>query len=326
MVSGKNDKYILQKVNTNVFKAPELIAKNVALVQSYLKGAHPDYFFGGMLPATNGKMFVKDLDGDYYRLFPFIEDSKTFDFVSEPKQAFEAARQFGQLTFLLKDLKPDILGYTLPNFHDLKLRFNQFRTAYQNAGNERLDKAENEIKEVYFHYDILQAYNQLKDNNEIPLRIIHHDAKINNALFDDNLNALCVIDLDTIMPGYFFSDVGDMMRTYLSPANEEETDFTKITIRQEVFSAICEGYLAAMGSILTAKEKENFVFAGKIMIYMQAIRFLTDYLNNDAYYGSKYAGHNLIRAKNQFKLLNEYVQAEETLSNLYHRSLKGLNL
>jgi len=236
--------------------------------------------------------------------------------ISGEKEAFEAARQFGRFTHLLKDFDISKLEYTLTDFHNLKLRFDQFKTAYQNANKERLDKAFEEIKEVYEYYYILQTYNQLIENNEIPLRVIHHDTKISNVLFDDKQNGLCVIDLDTIMPGYYLSDVGDMMRTYLSPANEEEADLSKIYIRENIFSAIYKGYMSEMGDVLSEAEKRNFIFSGKMMIYMQAIRFLTDFLNNDVYYGTGYPGHNLARAKNQFKLLSEYVKTEERFRQL----------
>jgi thiamine kinase-like enzyme len=146
--------------------------------------------------------------------------------------------------------------------------------------------------------------------------VIHHDTKISNVLFDDEQNGLCVIDLDTVMPGYYLSDVGDMLRTYLSPANEEETNLFKVYIREDIFSAIYRGYMSEMGDVLSEAEKRNFIFSGKMMIYMQAIRFLADFLNNDVYYGAKYPGHNLTRAKNQFKLLKEYIKTEERFRQL----------
>ena len=315
-LSGKIDEYILQQINIDVFKSPYSIANNLIALQSYLKETHPDYFFAGMLPSVSGDFLVESESGEYYRLFPFVKGSQSLDFVSEERQAFEAAKQFGKFTFVLKDFDISLLAYTLVDFHNLKLRFEQFNKACNNAKNERTVRASAEIKEVYNCLDILQTYNRLTANNAIPLRVIHHDTKISNVLFDDKQNGLCVIDLDTVMPGYFLSDVGDMMRTYLSPANEEETDLSKVYIRENVFSAICQGYLSEMRNVLTAEEKRYFVFSGELMIYMQAIRFLTDYLNNDIYYEPKYPDHNLNRAKNQLKLLNEYLQAKEKFERL----------
>jgi Ser/Thr protein kinase RdoA (MazF antagonist) len=315
-VSGNGKAYILQKINRNVFKAPEKIANNLSRLQSYLKQAYPEYPFVAPLRSVAGKLLVKSESGDYYRLFPFIEGSKTVDFISSPKEAFEASQQFGRFAYVLKDFDANTLEYTLTDFHNLKLRVDQFKLACVTAEEERVSRAAAEIKEVYNHYHILQTYNQLIADNKLPVRVIHHDTKINNVLFDDEQNGLCVIDLDTVMPGYYLSDVGDMMRTYLSPANEEEQDISKVYIREDVFGAICEGYLSEMGSVLSETEKNHFIFSGKFMIYMQAIRFLTDFLNGDIYYETKYPDHNFARAKNQFKLLNEYINSEKKLDQL----------
>ena len=322
-VSGNGGDYILQYINSNVFKQPEQIAKNLALLQAYFKKSEPGYLFVGPLPALNGDYLVKS-ENDYYRLFPFVKGSQTINFITDTKEAFEAARQFGKFTHLLNNFEANALEYTLPDFHNLKLRFTQFEDALKNATKQRLNEAAAETGEVYKHNYILQTYNRLVDNKEIPVRVIHHDTKISNVLFDDQQNGLCVIDLDTVMPGYYLSDVGDMMRTYLSPANEEETDLSKIHIRERVFNAICQGYFSEMGSVLTEKEKLYFIYSGEMMIYMQALRFLTDFLNNDVYYGSKYPGHNLTRAKNQFKLLNEYVKAEGKFKQLMANTQKEI--
>jgi len=324
-VSGNSAAYILQQININVFKSPYHIAENLSLLNAHFKKNNADYLFVAPLPAISGDFLVKSASGDVFRLFPFVEGSQTINFISSEKQAFEAAKQFGKFTRLLNDFEIGQLKYTLPAFHNLELRFEQFKTAYANTTRERLDQASNEIGQVFNHEHILQTYKQLIANNEMPLRVIHHDTKISNILFDDQQNGLCVIDLDTVMPGYYLSDVGDMMRTYLSPANEEETDLSKIHIRESFFSAVCKGYLSEMGNVLTEAEKKYFIFSGKLMIYMQAIRFLTDFLNNDIYYGTKYPGHNLIRARNQFTLLNKYEAAEEKFKQLIIEAERDLS-
>jgi Ser/Thr protein kinase RdoA (MazF antagonist) len=315
-VSGANNDYILQQINTDVFKSPNYLATNLSFIQRYLTTLYPDYLFAGAIPAVSGEYMVELTDGKIYRLFPFVKGSHTVNFISNTKEAFEAARQFGMFTYLLKDFNLNDLKYTLTDFHNLQLRFDQFKTAYKNANTERIALASDEIKEVDKHVNILHTYNQIITNNEIPKRVIHHDTKISNVLFDDTDNGLCVIDLDTVMPGYFLSDVGDMMRTYLSPVDEEETDLSGIKVREDIFEAIYNGYLSEMGNILTEKERQYFVFAGELMIYMQAIRFLTDYLNNDVYYEIKYSGQNLNRSKNQFKLLNCYISSEDSFKEL----------
>ena len=315
-VSGSTGDYILQQINVKVFKSPGHIAKNLALLQGYFHKNHPGYLFVAPLPAVTGDFLTRSKSGKVFRLFPFIKGSQTINFISTEKQAYEAAKQFGRFTRLLKDFEIDKLEYTLTDFHNLKLRFEQFKTASQNAETKKLDQASPEIHQVYECMDIVQAYNHLIANKEIPLRVVHHDTKISNVLFDGHQNGLCVIDLDTVMPGYYLSDVGDMMRTYLSASNEEGTDLSKIQIREGIFSAICKGYLSEMGGTLTQTEKKYFIFSGKMMIYMQALRFLADFLNNDIYYGTNYPDHNLNRARNQLKLLNAYEMAEPRLEQL----------
>lgn len=314
-VSGKDRQFILQKINTGVFKAPHDIVNNLVQLEKYLAETAPGYLFAGPLATVKGEYLVEE-GGDYYRLSPFIKNSHTIDFIGEGKQAYEAAKQFGKFTRLLKDFDPERLKYTLADFHNLSLRVEQFRSALENAPKERLKKAEAEIVKIGAHIDIAHTYEQLVTGRQIPRRVIHHDTKINNILFDNDNCGLCVIDLDTVMPGYYISDVGDMMRTYLSPANEEEQDLGKIQIREDYFAAVCKGYLEEMGDTLTDRERELFIYSGKFMIYMQAIRFLTDFLNGDVYYQAQYPEHNLLRARNQLMLLQRYVDAGEKLQKI----------
>lgn len=309
-VSGPKN-YILQQINADVFKDPDALAQNMALLETYFKQTAPDYLFVAPVKLVSGKYLVKTNDGEYYRLFPFIENSITITEIKDQQEAFEAAQQFGKFTCLLRNFDLSNLHYTLPKFHDLTLRFDQFKEACNMAKSDRLTIAGEAIKEIYKHQSILFVYQQLMDHQQLPLRVIHHDTKISNVLFDKDHHGLCVIDLDTVMPGYFMSDVGDMLRTYLSPANEEERDFSRIQINEECFYAIYKGYVSAMGTALTATEKEYFTYSGKYMIYMQAIRFVTDFLNDDVYYHTTYAHQNLIRAQNQLTLLNQFIKSEK---------------
>ncbi|WP_121809959.1 phosphotransferase enzyme family protein [Mucilaginibacter kameinonensis] len=309
-ISGANQAFILQQINDSVFKHPDHIDNNLALIKQYLDETNPGYLFVAPLKSKTGKSIIQSADGKFYRLFPFIEGSHTVNFLQDTKEAYSAAVQFGRFTRLLNHFDISKLEYTLTDFHNLKLRFKQFEQALQTATEEKLKQAAAEVEKARAYIDILHTYNQFTANSEIKLRVIHHDTKINNVLFDDKQNALCLVDLDTVMPGYYLSDVGDMMRTYLSPANEEENDLDQIIIRTDFFRAIYKGYMSEMGTILTETEKQYFIFSGKMMIYMQGLRFLTDFLNNDIYYGAQYEGHNLVRAKNQFKLLEGYTNAE----------------
>jgi len=239
-------------------------------------------------------------------MFPFVPNSHTLNVPEKPQQAYEAAAQFGRFTRYLSGLDVTALQITLPDFHNLPLRYRQFDKALKTGNQERVAEAATLIALVKAHESILHTYASVKSG--FVTRVTHHDTKISNVLFDEQDKGLCVIDLDTVMPGYFISDVGDMMRTYLSPVSEEEQDFTKIMIRPEFYKAIVSGYLSEMGELLNETEKQHIHFAGEFMIYMQAIRFLTDHLNNDQYYGETYPGHNLVRAGNQLTLLQQFRQ------------------
>lgn len=310
MLSAPGQQYILQCINHNVFKVPQDIADNLVNLESYLHDTAPGYLFTAPLPATNGQYLVED-EGKYYRLSLFIQNSHTVNFITQSKQAYEAAKQFGKFTQLLKAFDTTKLKYTLSDFHNLSLRVQQFKTALAVADADKLNKADDAIKRVEANMGIAHIYEQLVSEKRIPLRVIHHDTKINNVLFNDDDEGLCVIDLDTVMPGYYISDVGDMMRTYLSAATEEEKDISKIQIRDDYFSAVYKGYMNEMGDVLTPYEKKLFIYSGKFMIYMQGIRFLTDFLNGDIYYHTDYVEQNLNRAQNQLILLERYIQSED---------------
>jgi Ser/Thr protein kinase RdoA (MazF antagonist) len=315
-VSGTNghDCYILQKINTAIFKNPHNIASNMAIVGSYLQQQYPDYLFAGALPTTSGDYLYEEGQQMYYRLFPFIAQSHAIDKVKTSEQAFEAARQFARFTHLLSGFDTQLLQITIPQFHDLSLRYQQFTTALTNGNPQRIQDAAELISYLQQQHHLVQTYEHIKTDPGFRLRVIHHDTKISNVLFDQANKGLCVIDLDTVMPGYFISDVGDMMRTYLSPVSEEEKEMQLITIRDEFFAAIARGYIEELRNELTSTEKQHFVYAGQFMIYMQALRFLTDHLNNDSYYGARYEGHNYIRAQNQTVLLQQY-NAKASLFN-----------
>lgn len=309
--AGKKD-LILQKINDSVFKKPEWITQNVHDISSYLNNNFPGYLFPETVPTVNGEEFIKfQNDGGYYRITHFVQNSRTINTVQNIKQAFEAARQFGKFTRLLSDFPHENLFDTIPDFHNLTLRYRQFKEALKIGNSEKTEAADELINFILSKKEIVTKYEEILKSPAFKKRVTHHDTKISNVLFDNDDNGLCVIDLDTVMPGYFISDVGDMLRTYLSPVSEEEKDFSKIIVRKEYFTAIKNGYLSEMENELSEEEKDHFIFAGKFMIYMQAIRFLTDYLNNDHYYGAKYPGHNLVRAGNQVILLKKLLELEE---------------
>jgi thiamine kinase-like enzyme len=298
---------ILQNVNTSVFKSPEYIEKNTRLADEYLKSIKPDYLF--IAPVA-----VARINNEYWRLLPYVPHSVSLTEITSTKQVYQAAKQFARLTKLLNDFpEVDALEETIPRFHDLNLRFNQYQDALGNASEIRLAEAQPLIEKIAKHSKILSKYNDLIDSKVMKLRPMHHDAKLSNVLLDEeNLKGVCVIDLDTLMPGYILSDLGDMMRSMLCEENEESTNFDQLHINADYYQALFDGYLHEMKEVLSPQEEAILPFSGQYIIYMQAIRFLTDYLNNDVYYQVKYPEHNFNRAKNQLILLENLIafQAE----------------
>jgi Ser/Thr protein kinase RdoA (MazF antagonist) len=315
-VKDAKDHYILQRINENVFTKPGAIGSNIASIAAYLKHHFPDYYFVAPVKTTGGEemVLIEGAANGYYRLLPFVNDSHSKDVVTNADQAFEAAVQFGRFTKLLSGFDAGSLAITLPSFHDLTYRYGQFTDALQNGNRQRISECASLIGFIKENINIVTEYETIQKDPSFKQRVTHHDTKISNVLFDSNDKAICVIDLDTIMPGYFISDVGDMMRTYLPTVSEEESDFSKIQVRDDVYKAIVVGYYAEMEDELSPEETRHFFYAGKFMIYMQALRFLTDHINDDKYYGAKYPGHNLVRAGNQITLLQRLIEKAVALN------------
>lgn len=306
-VTQGEKKYILQRINTQVFHEPEAIADNISRIAAYLSEHSPDYFFVAPIPAVNGQQLItiEGEQGGSFRVFPFVPGSHSKEVATSADQAFEAAKQFGRFTRLLSGFDAKTLHTTIPSFHNLSLRYRQFLHALEQGNPERIRQSAAMIQSVKEQAALVNRFTDIQNNPDFRIRVTHHDTKISNVLFDEQDLALCVIDLDTVMPGYFISDVGDMMRTYLPTVSEEEKDFSRIDVREDIYHAIVKGYLAEMGEELSAAEKESCFYAGQFMIYMQALRFLTDYINNDVYYGASYPDHNFVRAGNQLVLLQK---------------------
>lgn len=309
-VEANGNVWVLQRINTQVFKKPEDIAANIEIVASHLAKRFPGYSFITPVRTSTGNNMYRNATGEYFRLFPFVKNSHTIDVVQSPDEAYEAAAQFGRFTSVCSKIDTASLKITIPDFHNLRLRQNQYLQALQIGNEKRIAKAHNLISQIKEWTYITEKYEQIKQNTAFRLRVTHHDTKISNVLFNKAKKGICVIDYDTIMPGYFISDTGDMMRTYLSPVSEEETSFDKINVRDEYYKAIEAGYCDAMKDELTAEERNHFYYSGLFMIYMQALRFLTDYIQNDVYYGSRYPGHNFNRAGNQVALLQGYQEKQ----------------
>lgn len=315
-VNANDITFILQRINDVVFKDPRKIDHNINLLKDYCDIHIPSYFFPTPVASGDNKTMLHIEGEGFFRLIPFVEDSHSIDVVDTPQQAFEAAAQFGMFTRTFNKFDANRLQRTIPDFHNLSLRYHSFLQAVKNGNSGRIKQTQTWIHELNKHAVLVSEYESIRSNPLFKLRVTHHDTKISNILFNSNEKGVCVIDLDTVMPGYFISDVGDMMRTYLSPVNEEEKDVQLISIREDFYEAIVAGYSSQMSEILTGVERGNFLFAGKFMIYMQALRFLTDYLNNDIYYGARYEEQNLVRAINQATLLQRLVELEKTLRTI----------
>jgi Ser/Thr protein kinase RdoA (MazF antagonist) len=329
--SPKGD-FVLQQINSEVFTDPATIADNIEQVGNYLASHFPDAIFPRPVLSLKGQPLVRvspqgsspdpqEAAGNteapaYFRLYPFVGNSVTIDVADTPSQAYEAAKKFGEFTRLLSGFPAHNLHQTLPGFHDLSRRYRDFRMALDEGNTQRIRRSGQLIGYLESQSNIVTEYEDICANKGFQLRVTHHDTKISNVLFDRQGKGICVIDLDTMMPGYFISDVGDMLRTYLSPVSEEEKDLSLITVRESYFKAIVEGYMEEMRGELTTTEKGAFVYAGAFMMYMQALRFLTDYLNDDVYYGRKYEDHNYIRALNQATLLRQYNEISPRLRTI----------
>lgn len=312
-VSTHDQAYILQRINQDVFSSPADIAYNTKLIADYLQLHHPGYKFIAPLSSQQGQSLIYREREGYFRLFPFVSGSHSKDTVETAGQAYEAAKQFGQFTRLLSGMDINRLRITIPSFHDLEYRYDEFLTAVYSGNPARVKETRELSKMLMRQAGIVEEYKKIKADPSFRLRVTHHDAKISNVLFDADGKGICIIDLDTLMPGYFISDIGDMMRTYLSPANEEEKDTGNIFIRDDFYQAIVEGYYEEMKDELTLPEKDHFFYSALFMTYMQALRFLTDYLNDDRYYVPVYTDQNFVRAKNQLVLLERLLEKKDEL-------------
>ncbi len=310
-VDTGNECYVLQKINTTVFRHPEAIAANIDALTAYLKQQQLPYFLTAPLLSAAGNTMVHIPHEGYYRAFPFVKNTHSKDVLETPGQAFEAARQFGLFTAVFSGMDMGKLQTTIPAFHDLSLRYAQFEAALVSGDQNRIAATREIINRLQQLSGIAERYQKIKADTAFRLRVTHHDTKISNVLFDEADKAVCVIDLDTVMPGYFISDLGDMLRTYLCPVSEEEKDFSTIAVRDEFYAAIVQGYYSQMKDQLSVTEAAHFFYAGQFMLYMQALRFFTDYLNNDIYYGAQYPQHNLVRAENQLVLLERYMEKKK---------------
>lgn len=319
-ISGKNSgkTLLIQQINKNVFKKPRDVQHNYLKLWKYKNGSQ-EILFPSPVALKNAETLFIDSEGNYWRAFEFLNGTETLDVPHNAEQAYATAKTFGQLTAFLSSFNAEDLNIVIPDFHNLSFRYKQFEDSLLNAKEERVKKAGALIHEVKSREKYKIFYETIIKSANFPKRVMHHDAKIANVLFDKKTgNVICAIDFDTTMPGYFFSDLGDMVRSMACSSDEHSKDFEHLHIRKDFYKAIVSGYLQVMNDYLTAEEKKYIHSAGLIMIYMQAVRFIADYLNNDIYYQISYAEQNFDRGLNQITLLKSL---EQFLSEEYNFSL-----
>lgn len=309
---NKNRRYILQRMNSYVFKKPEEVMENVGKITTFLRqkirkcGGDENRETLSFLKTEDGLYYVCNDEGDYWRICWYVEDTMTYEKMDSPEQFFLTARAFGYFQNLLCDYPAETLYETIPNFHHTIKRYQDFEKSVQNTQRIRYDNAQNEVRFLLDRKELSGKLLQLLERKELPLRVTHNDTKINNLLFDKISDLpICVIDLDTVMPGLAAYDFGDLIRTGASTAGEDERNLELVHFDITMYEACTKGFLGGCGGSLTKRELETLPFGALVITYEQALRFLTDYLNGDVYYKVTRPLQNLDRTRTQIRLLQE---------------------
>ncbi len=305
------DDYVLQRINNAIFKDVELLQHNIDCATAHIrkKGGFTLTF----LPCkATGKTYWTDGEA-YWRVSVFIRDSFTYNTVN-PEYSYCAGKAFGEFEAMLADI-PDTLGETIPDFHNMELRARQLREAVREdkAGRMAQPEVQAILKDLQqYEEEMCQAERWYREG-KLPKRICHCDTKVNNMLFDRDGHVLCVIDLDTLMPSFVFSDFGDFMRTAANTVAEDDPAIEKVALRMDIFEAFARGYIEG-ATFLTPIEKENLPYAACLFPYMQAVRFFADYIGGDTYYKIRYPEHNLVRTRNQVALFHAAYEKKAAMS------------
>lgn len=321
-----NERYILQGINKTVFPRPEELMENIVKVTLYLKdmieksGGNPDRETLTLVPALDGKSFFKDEEGEYYRVYRFIEDAVTLNAVGQLTDFYESGIAFGRFQSMLRDFPAETLHCVIPDFHNTAKRFLALEKAVELDTCGRKEEVKKEIDFIWERRQEMSLLADMQKAGALPLRVTHNDTKLNNVMLDKKSHkALCVIDLDTVMPGSALYDFGDALRMGGSAAAEDETDLDKVRFEAAAFEAFARGYLSEMKDALTETEIALLPLSVKLMTYESGVRFLTDYLNGDTYFKIHREHHNLDRARNQFKLVADIASKEALLAEAVRR-------
>jgi hypothetical protein len=316
--NGATSRYLLQRINHQIFKDPVILMQNIERVTAHLAAqvaGHPDRnrrVLTLISTRADGPLHI-DADGNYWRAYRFIENATTYNSVESPDQAYQAARAFGEFQRMLADLPAPRLHDTIPDFHHTPRRFAALERAISADVAGRANLAGPEIEFALAR----KPLSRVLLDAALPERVTHNDTKINNVLLDDATGeGTCVIDLDTVMPGLAAFDFGDMVRTATCTAPEDERDLSRVNMQFPLFEALARGYLSTAGEFLTGAEKEHLAVAGQVITFEIGVRFLTDYLSGDTYFKVHRQGHNLERCRSQFKLLESIEQQESRMNEL----------
>lgn len=306
-MTTSDKRYILQRINRNVFKNPEKVMQNIINVTEYLKENLTD----GMKTLTlvsckdNQKYYI-DTDGNYWRMYDFIEDAVSLELPESENDFYQSAVAFGSFQNMLKDYPAETLSETIPLFHNTPNRYKNFIEAVEKDPFDRVKSALPEIEFVKDREDFYGILEKEYESGRLPLKVTHNDTKLNNVMLDSKTRKpVCVIDLDTIMPGYSVNDFGDSIRFGASTAAEDEKNLDKVHFDIELYKTYTKGFLEGCKGTLTDVEKELLPVGAKMMTIECGMRFLTDYILGDTYFKTSYPEHNLIRCRTQFKLVSE---------------------
>ncbi len=318
---GTQVRYIHQRINHEVFKDPEGVMNNLVRVTEHLRRKLAAAGVKEItrralrvIPTQDGASFFNTKDGEYWRTFVFIEKVRTFEAVETTTQAFEAGRAFGEFQSLLVDLPGKRLAETIPHFHNTRRRFDAMVAASEKDVANRAAAAKAEIAWALTQADTVDVVLNALAKKKIPERITHNDTKFNNVMLDtETRKAMCVVDLDTVMPGTPLYDFGDMVRTTTSPTMEDELDLAEVKMQMPMFKALARGYLGTAGDFLTKNERSLIAFSGRLITLTIGLRFLTDFLNGDVYFRVHRPQHNLDRCRTQFRLVESIARQEDAM-------------
>ena len=324
----KTKRYILQRMNRDIFSKPVELMENIVGVTSYLRkiiienGGDPERETLNVIPAKDQKAYYVDAQGEYWRAFNFIENTTSFELVEKPEDFYESAVAFGNFQRRLADYPAATLHETIPGFHDTKARFQVFRETVAKDVCNRAASVKKEIDFVLEREEITGVFGELLAKKEIPLRVTHNDTKLNNIMMDNETRkGICVIDLDTVMPGLAMNDFGDSIRFGASTALEDEPDLTKVWCDMNLFEVYTRGFIEGCGGKLTQREIELLPMGAKVMTFECGMRVLTDYLQGDTYFKIHRPGQNLDRCRTQFKLVWDMEQKWQRMQEIvkkYH--------